>query len=127
GKISKLLLTGRFGVKFWPGHGALSRRFDRRARPPGSTCSSSLDTLDGRIPFSPLVGATMAGGLLRLLVMAALLVSGAAWLAPRDPSRMDPGTRYEEIAARAGCLNHHTMPRLSPRFQNIMPWLTSVG
>src|SRR5437773_271510 len=59
--------------------------------------------------------------------MAALLAAGSLWLAPRDPARHDPGTRFEEIAGRAGCANTHTMVRLSPRFQNIMPWLSSVG
>jgi enediyne biosynthesis protein E4 len=63
----------------------------------------------------------------RTLVMAVLLAGGWLWLAPRDAATRDPGTRFEEIGERAGCRNVHTMVRLSPRFRNIMPWLSSVG
>ncbi len=63
----------------------------------------------------------------RTLLMLALLAAGSLWLRPRDPARLDPGVRFEEDAARAGCQNRHTLVRLSPRFQNIMPWLSSVG
>ncbi len=69
----------------------------------------------------------MAAFLSRAALMAALLAAGSLWLLPRDPRTADPGVHYEEIAAKAGCLNRHTMVALSPRFANIMPWLSSVG
>jgi hypothetical protein len=69
----------------------------------------------------------MTAFLTRVALMAALLVTGSMWLAPRDPENVDPATRFEELASRAGCQNLHTMVQLSPRFQNIMPWLSSVG
>jgi hypothetical protein len=65
--------------------------------------------------------------LVRLVVMSFLVAAGSLWLRPRDAARHDPGVRFEEIAERAGCSNVHTMVQLSPRFANIMPWLSSVG
>jgi len=65
--------------------------------------------------------------ILRTVLMVALLAAGSWWLRPSDPSRLDPGIRFEERASRAGCANLHTIVQLSPRFANIMPWLTSVG
>jgi enediyne biosynthesis protein E4 len=64
---------------------------------------------------------------LRVVTMLVLLVGGSAWVRPRGSAAVDPGVRFEEIAGKAGCLNQHTMVELSPRFSNIMPWLSSVG
>jgi len=69
----------------------------------------------------------MHAPLKRTLVMLALLATGWAWLTPPDGARLDPGVRFEEIGARAGCRHLHTLVELSPRFANIMPWLSSVG
>jgi hypothetical protein len=69
----------------------------------------------------------MGGFLARAAVMAALLATGSLWLRPRGDDGVDPGVRYEEIAARAGCRNLHTQVELSPLFHNIMPWMASVG
>jgi hypothetical protein len=59
--------------------------------------------------------------------MVVLLVAGSVWLVPRAARSPDPGARFEDVAERAGCLNRHTLVRLSSRFDNIMPWLSSVG
>jgi hypothetical protein len=64
---------------------------------------------------------------LRTAVMVLLLAGGSVWLAPRAARHPDPGVRFADVAGRAGCLNHHTMVKLSPKFDNIMPWLSSVG
>jgi hypothetical protein len=64
---------------------------------------------------------------LRTLFMAVMLAAGSLWVRPPDAARVDPGVRFEEIAGKSGCRNDHTMVRLSPRFENIMPWLRSVG
>ncbi len=69
----------------------------------------------------------MSAFLPRTALMAALLAGGSLWLLPRDARHVDPGVRYEDIAEKAGCLNRHTLVALSPRFENIMPWLSSVG
>ena len=63
----------------------------------------------------------------RLAVMIVLLAAGSVWLAPRAARNPDPGVRYEDVAERAGCRNDHTMVELSKHFDNIMPWLSSVG
>src|SRR5262245_32313404 len=63
----------------------------------------------------------------RLLFMGLLLAGGWAWLEPLDPSKVDPGVRFEEIAQRAGVLNQHTELRVSSRFDNVGPWMSSVG
>jgi hypothetical protein len=60
-------------------------------------------------------------------LMLLLLAGGSWWLMPPRAPNLDPGTRFEEIAERAGCRNTQTMVALSPRFSNIMPWLSSVG
>jgi hypothetical protein len=64
---------------------------------------------------------------IRLVFMSLLLAGGWAWLEPLDPSKVDPGVRFEEIAQRAGVLNQHTELRVSSRFDNIGPWMSSVG
>lgn len=64
---------------------------------------------------------------LRFLAMVLALAAGAAWLRPQAATQADPGVRFEEVAARAGCRHLHTQVELSPRFANIMPWLASVG
>ena len=64
---------------------------------------------------------------LRTLLMLALLACGARWLSPPKAAPFDPGVHFDEIAAGAQCHNAHTMPQLSKRFDNIMPWLSSVG
>jgi enediyne biosynthesis protein E4 len=63
----------------------------------------------------------------RIGIMGALLAGGSYALRSGTGPRVTSDLRFEECAARAG-LNHvHTMCRLSPKLDNIMPWLTSVG
>lgn len=69
----------------------------------------------------------LADSLRRAGLMILFLAGGSWWLLPPAASDLDPGTRFEDIAERAGCRNVHTMVELSPRFSNIMPWLSSVG
>jgi hypothetical protein len=66
-------------------------------------------------------------GVFRMAVMVALIAGGAFWL--RRESRLAPPVdiRFVDRAAEAGCAHVHTMPRLAPVFENIMPWLSSVG
>src|SRR5882672_10978163 len=81
-----------------------------------------------RIPTTRVRSRTrMKDSLWRAGLMILLLAAGSWWLRPPAPSALDPGTRFEEVAEPAGCRNLHTMPALSARFSNIMPWLSSVG
>src|ERR1035441_7591363 len=59
--------------------------------------------------------------------MAAFLVAGFLWLAPRQETDTGCDVHFEERAAVSGCLNVHTKVVLSEAFTNIMPWLSSVG
>lgn len=61
-----------------------------------------------------------------LLMLSALWV-GHQWLAPPKWSRSGAVVQFEENAGRAGCRNEHTPVVLNEAFQNIMPWLASVG
>ncbi len=64
---------------------------------------------------------------LRFTFMLLALVGGYAWLMPRDDRTFHDHVRFVERAAEAGCRNDHTMVRLADVFENIMPWLSSVG
>ena len=59
--------------------------------------------------------------------MGAVLVAGFQWLSPRRARDRTPQVGFLERSAEAGCRNHHTMVRLADVFENIMPWLSSVG
>lgn len=59
--------------------------------------------------------------------MICLLAFGSWWLRPHESSVASLDVAFEDRAAESGCLNHHTMVRLSDTFANIMPWLSSVG
>ncbi|MEK6800112.1 MAG: CRTAC1 family protein [Planctomycetota bacterium] len=59
--------------------------------------------------------------------MTALLAAGSVWLAPRSRESGDVSTRFHESAADARCLNRHSMVKLADVFDNVMPWLSSVG
>jgi len=63
----------------------------------------------------------------RLALMAAVLAAGVAWVTPRGESVSVVDVRFHEQALQAGCRNVHTMVRLHNVFDNIMPWLSSVG
>src|SRR5262245_17507516 len=63
----------------------------------------------------------------RSVLMALILGAGWMWLVPPDPAKLDPGMHFDEVAERAGVLNLHTMLRVSSRFDNIQPWMSSVG
>lgn len=63
----------------------------------------------------------------RCVLMLAALAGGYAWVKPAARVRHQTGVFFVEKAQAAGCLNRHSLCRLSPRFENIMPWLTSVG
>ncbi len=64
---------------------------------------------------------------LRFLLMASALIGGYVWVRPAPPARPATQVRFEERAQAGGCLNKHTMCQLAPAFENIMPWLSSVG
>ena len=60
--------------------------------------------------------------------MAILLAAGSYLLRPAGSEALiDADLRFEECAAEVGLEHTHTMCRLSSRFENIMPWLRSVG
>jgi enediyne biosynthesis protein E4 len=63
----------------------------------------------------------------RAVLMAVVIGAGSWWLAPRQAEDIGPDAHFEERAAQAGCLNVHTKVVLSEEFNNIMPWLSSVG
>ncbi len=63
----------------------------------------------------------------RASIMAVLLAAGSFWLRPPGEAVPELDLRFTEVAGPAGCRNQHTMVRLSDRFANIMPWLSSVG
>ncbi len=65
--------------------------------------------------------------LIRLLLMIGVLAAGSWWLRPREQTIKSVNVSFVERAAQSGCLNHHSMVRLSDDFANIMPWLSSVG
>jgi len=64
---------------------------------------------------------------LRFMAMASALIGGYVWVRPAPPERPAAQVRFEERAETAGCRNVHSMCRLHPAFENIMPWLSSVG
>ena len=66
-------------------------------------------------------------GTLRLSCMVVLLAGGSYLLRPGAVSSGAGDLRFEECAREVGLHHVHTLCRLSDRFQNIMPWLTSVG
>jgi enediyne biosynthesis protein E4 len=69
----------------------------------------------------------MLSCILRFALMAAILGAGYFWVRPGAGDPPPAEIRFEEQAEAAGCFHRHTMCQLSPKFQNIMPWLTSVG
>jgi enediyne biosynthesis protein E4 len=71
--------------------------------------------------------ASRAGTIIRLGLMTVLLVIGTAWLRPRTAEHASIDVRFVELAEQAGCRNIHSMVRLADDFENIMPWLSSVG
>lgn len=67
------------------------------------------------------------GSVFRLLIMVAIIAGGAAWLRRDGHSAPPADLRFVERAEAAGCAHVHTMCRLADVFENIMPWLSSVG
>ena len=63
----------------------------------------------------------------RFVGMLAVLAGGYVWLQPRDARHAPNPVRFQERAQTAGCANTHSMVRLADVFENIMPWLSSVG
>lgn len=63
---------------------------------------------------------------LPLIAMAVLLWIGSWYLKPK-PATQNIQLSFQEVAAVSACLNSHSMVQLSPKFDNIMPWLSSVG
>lgn len=63
----------------------------------------------------------------RCVLMLAALAGGYAWVKPAAPASPQTGVLFVDRAQSSGCLNRHTLCRLHPKFENIMPWLTSVG
>src|SRR5262245_48898868 len=69
----------------------------------------------------------MVASIARHGFMVLLLAAGWLWFDPPDPSKIDPGLRFVDIAERAGVLNRHTPLRVSARFDNIKEWLNGIG
>ena len=63
----------------------------------------------------------------RFGIMAALLAAGSFALRPAGGSSVASQLKFEECATAAGLHHVHTMCHLSPKLDNIMPWLTSIG
>ena len=63
----------------------------------------------------------------RIALMLAALAIGRVWMTPRDAEHAVDDVLFTEQAASAGCDHHHTMVSLASVFDNIMPWLSSVG
>jgi hypothetical protein len=59
--------------------------------------------------------------------MALFLAAGTLWLLPRSTEPRAAALRFEESAEASGCLNLHSRVHLDDAFENIMPWLSSVG
>ncbi len=59
--------------------------------------------------------------------MLVLLLVGSWILRPVDAELPDLGISFTEVAQEAHCLNNHSKVELDTRFNNIMPWLSSVG
>ncbi len=59
--------------------------------------------------------------------MLATLAAGWLWLMPRAGREADLHVAFVERSAEAGCENTHSKVQLADVFDNIMPWLSSVG
>ena len=59
--------------------------------------------------------------------MAVLLGAGSWYLKPAGSAMTDTSLHFTDVAAASGCSNRHSMVKLSDKFANIMPWLSSVG
>ncbi|MBI1825254.1 MAG: VCBS repeat-containing protein [Planctomycetes bacterium] len=64
---------------------------------------------------------------IRFALMIALLAAGYFWLEPRADKVSEIQVTFVDRAEQAGCKNVHTMVKLADIFENIMPWLSSVG
>jgi hypothetical protein len=69
----------------------------------------------------------MVSQLLRVMLMLLVLLAGRQWLQPNAPASSSGGVHFVELAESAGCRNVHSMVQLAGEFENIMPWLSSVG
>ncbi len=65
--------------------------------------------------------------LFRGALMVATIAAGYLWLKPPAPPELDIQVHFVECAEQSHCLNRHTMVQLAPVFDNVMPWLSSVG
>ena len=63
----------------------------------------------------------------RIGIMGALLAGGSYALKSLGGPNVASDLRFEECAKAAGVHHVHTLCRLSPKLNNIMPWLTSIG
>ncbi len=59
--------------------------------------------------------------------MFALLGLGSWYLYPKQNTTPDTPLHFQDVSESSGALNNHSMVKLSPKFENIMPWLASVG
>jgi len=59
--------------------------------------------------------------------MVAALATGYLWLQPRQDQGLATGVRFLEQSAAAECRNVHSLVQLAEVFENVMPWLSSVG
>jgi len=65
--------------------------------------------------------------ILKLGIMLVVLGVGTVWVRPTNHGTQVVDVRFAERAEASGCRNVHTKVHLSEVFENIMPWLSSVG
>ncbi len=63
----------------------------------------------------------------RFFAMLAFLGLGSWYLSPKEKAPFDTPLHFQDVSAPSGALNRHSKVALSPKFENIMPWLSSVG
>ncbi|MBI1803014.1 MAG: CRTAC1 family protein [Ignavibacteriae bacterium] len=65
--------------------------------------------------------------LIPYLAMTILLWAGSWYLKPHEVDFSQEALRFSDVSRTSGCSNTHSKVSLSPQFDNIMPWLSSVG
>ena len=68
-----------------------------------------------------------SSAIVRLGLLVVALAVGTVWVRPSNNDSIVVDVRFVERAEEAGCRNVHTMVHLNDVFENVMPWLSSVG